>query len=343
MRLTRTITLKILLLMFMIAGVVPVLAPPTMRIDVFLFHTETCPACAQMIEFLDTSFEDYPTMVVQKFDIRDEENKVLYDLFKEVYELDIEGYPVPMVFIGKDSFGGYSAVNLKLMDKKLEGCLRQGCTIALTLEQDTIVIIDPTQTPELPIAEFLAPFLVLAGVFCCLNPYNAEIVSKLETWKSLFFFPAYVVTSLLLCFALFNVVFILETVIFLKVPLVALAVLLGVLSMISAKVKGLRVPQSVAHAMDQLAADKSGFSFFSLGIGACIVSLLYTCGIYLLVVYRMLFSSFSDRLVNFAVFNVTLLAVLILLYVVNPGKRTLFYGVVGIGSIVLGIFFWMVG
>lgn len=333
---------KIQLFLLILIVVPVVIAIPTMRIDVFVFHAETCPACVQMMEFLEGASQDYPTMVIHVYNIRDEESKRLYDLFKEVYALDIQGRPIPMVFIGKDTFGGYTATNLKLMEKKLGGCLKEGCTIALTPEQDCIVIIDPTPTPELMTTSFLLPFLVAAGIICCVTPYNADMVTKIRTWKSVLFFLGYLVTSMLLCFALLNVVFMLDAVILLNLPLVLLAVILGVLAVLSVKAKILKAPHFASNAMDQLAEDQSGFSLFCLGIGACVISMLYTVGIYLMVVYRMLFFSFTDRFVHFAVFNVSLLAVLILLYMVAPQKKNLFYVLVGAGSIALGIVYWMV-
>lgn len=333
---------KIQLFLLVLIVVPAVMAIPTMRIDVFVFHAETCPACVQMMEFLEGASQDYPTMVIHVYNIRDEESKRLYDLFKEVYELDIQGRPIPMVFIGKDAFGGYTATNLKLMEKKLESCLKEGCTIALTPEKDCIVIIDPTPTPELAATSFLMPFLVAAGIISCVTPYNADMVTKIRTWKSVLFFLGYLVTSVLLCFALLNVVFVLDAVILLNLPLVLLAVILGGLAVLSVKAKILKAPHFASNAMDQLAEDQSGFSLFCLGIGACVISLLYTAGIYLMVAYRMLFFSLTDRFLHFAVFNVSLLAVFILLYIVAPQKKNLFYVLVGAGSIVLGIVYWMV-
>ena len=322
---------------------IPVVAAiPVQRIDVVIFHTETCPACTQLVEFLNSLSENYPTMIIQTYDIREEENKVLYDLFKQVYDLDIKGHPVPMVFIGNDSFRGYTATNLKLIEQKMDGCMKSGgCTIALTVERDCIVIKDLTPTPELSVAEFLLPFLVVAGVFSCLNPYNSEVVSKLKTKKSLFL-AAYFVTSLLLCFALINVVFVVDTVVFLRIPLVVIAVGMGILSIVSVKVKILKIPESFRNAMDQLIADSSGFSLFSLGIGACILSLVYNAGIYLLVIYRMLLFPFLDRLQNFLIFNVSLIVGLAFLCFAKPERRGVFHVIVGVGGIVLGIFFFMV-
>ncbi len=332
--------MKILFLVLILMPVI--MAIPTKRIDVFVFHSETCPACSQMIQFLDAIYREYPTMVLHLYDVKEEENKKLYDLFKEVYSLNIEEHPVPMVFIGKDAFRGYTATNLKLIDTKLRECLKEGCTIALTVEKDCIVIFDPTPTPVLAATEFLLPFLVAAGVFCSLNPYNSEIAARLKTWKSSFFLIAYFVTSLLLCFALLNAVFLAETKVFLRFPLTVLALIMGVLSIVSAVFPVTKIPESSKNALDELAADGSAVSLFSLGIGACILSLMYSAGIYLLVVYKMLFFPFSDRLQDFSVFNAVLLVGLILLCFAKPGKRKAFFVLVGAGSIILGIFSWMV-
>jgi hypothetical protein len=334
--------LKIAFIIGVLVVALPALiAIPTKRIDVIVFYSETCGVCNKMVGFLEDVSADYPTMVIQLYDIKEEENKQLYDLFKEVYNLDIPKHPVPMVFIGKDSFRGYTSVNLKLMREKLEGCFKKGCTIGITVDQDCIVIMDSTPTPVFPVAEILTPFLVAAGVCACLNPYTSEVVSQVKSWKSLLFFGAYGITSVLLCFALLNVIFILDTVVFLKVPLVVIAVGVGVLSIVSVRLPWLNVPEFFQNAMDKLIEDSSGASLFSLGIGTCIASLVYTCGIYLLVIQRMLFFSLSERIIYFSIFNCSLCGVLFILYGIKPQRRDLFFVITGVGSIGLGIFFWI--
>jgi len=329
---------------FLLLGIfIPLMvAIPTMRIDVFVFHAEACGACAGINDFLEEASEKYPTMVVHKFDVSKDETLELYDLFKDVYGINMKEYPVPLVFIGHDYFIGYSATNLRLMEMKLDVCMKEGCTIALPPANDVIVIIDSTPTPKLPVSKFLIPFLVIAGVFCCITPYNAGVVPQLKSWKSALFFCAYFVTSLLLCFALMNVVFLAETVVFLRTPLVVLAVVLGALSLVSVKIKILKVPESFKNAMDKLIEDQGEFSISSLGIGACLISLMYTGGIYFLVVYRMLYLTLMERLLNFMLFNAVLLIVFTIFLVIKPEKKTIFYILVGAGSVALGIFYYFV-
>lgn len=336
--------IKFVLLLALILAAVPVMtAIPARGIDVVVFHSETCGVCVKMMEFLHEASEEYP-IVLHLYDIKEEENKNLYDLFKEVYQLDIERYPVPMIFIGKDSFRGYTTARLRLIEEKLKNCFKEGCAISVNADQGRIVIIDPTPTPVLPVAEALIPFLVAAGVFCCLNPLTSDVVSGLKTWKSVFFFFAYFFTSLFLCFTLLNVVAFADTLFPLQMLLVAVAIFLGVLSLVSVKVRILRVPQSFRNAMDKLIADHSGLSLFSLGIGIPLISLVYTCGMYFMVLFRMLFFSFSGQVLYLTIFNVSLLIVLGLLYVAKSkvkGKN-IFYVIVGAGSIALGLCFWMV-
>ncbi len=314
---------------------------PTKRIDVFVFHTETCSVCVKTMDFLNEASKMYPTMVIHAYDISQEENKKLYDLFKQVYSLDIKGYPVPIVFIGKDFFRGYSAVNVELMQKKLAGCMKETCTISLCEENDCIVIVDPTPTPELTGIVTLLPLLVIAGIICGLNPLNAEIVNKIKTKKGSLFFVGYFVTSVLLCFALSNVLFLLDNLGSMRILFMIIAVILGVLSLASLKVKGLGVPASSQKSMDLLAQEGSGFSFLSLGVGVCLLSLMYTCGIFLLVVYNMGSFFVVDRLLNFAVFSASALFVLLALYKVKPKKKDVFVIIMGLGSVALGLYWWV--
>lgn len=333
---------KVVLLLIFVIIMPAVAAIPTKRIDVVVFHADTCGACRMMADFLDDISQEYPTMVVKVYDVKTEEGKKVYDLFKEVYELDISKYPVPIVFIGKDYFRGFSHLTTKMMEEKLKGCYRRGCTIGITQEQDLIIIMDSTPTPQMSVARILIPFVIAAGVFSCLNPYTAEIVPQVKTWKSSLFFAAYFATSFLLCSALFNIIYLLDAYVYLRLPFVALAVLLGVLSVISVKVNLLRVPASFRNSMDQLIYDHSGLSLFSLGIGTCLLSLIYTCGMYLLVIYKMLFYSLTDRLMHFALFNVGLTLFLLVFYVKKPEKNNVFFITVGIGSCIIGILYWMV-
>ena len=327
---------------FMVALVciiLPLTAIPTKRIDVFVFSSKTCGSCREMSHFLDDLYMKYPTMVIQEFDISEQETKVLYDLFKQVYTLDMRGHPVPMVFIGKDAFQGYGPDIRELLEKKVAGCFRaEGCSIALTVEKDCIVIIDHTPTPELSGIPFLIPFLVLAGIICLLNPFNAEIVSKVK--RNISFLAGYSVTSFVLCFALSTVVFFVSR--FTSFYLfVVIAIGLGVLTVVSAIIPVLKVPQSIRTALNELISDNTGFSFFSLGIGTCLASLVYTAGIYLLVVYTVFSFSLEKQLQYFGLFNGVILCVFVLVYtLMAKGKPAVYYSAAGVGSIGLALF-WL--
>lgn len=337
----RKSTKVVVLMVVLVCIILPVIAIPTKRIDVYVFSSKTCGACREMSHFLEELYIQYPTMVIQEFDISEQETKVLYDLFKQVYTLDMRGHPVPMVFIGKDSFQGYGPGIRELLEKKVAGCFRaEGCSIALTVERDCIVIIDHTPTPELSGVSFLIPFLVVAGVVCCLNPFNAEIVSKV-TRRNVFFLAGYGITSFVLCFALSTVIFFVSVYMSLPVPFAVIAIVLGALSVVSVVIPVLKVPQFICTALDELISDNTGFSFFSLGIGTCLSSLVYTAGVYLLVVYTISSFSLEKQLQYFGIFNAVVVGVFVLVYTaMAKGRKSVYYSVVGVGSIGLAVF-WL--
>jgi hypothetical protein len=334
--------MNVKMMLVVLIVIIPVMtAIPTKRIDVHVFYSEPCGACSVMKEFLDEMAIHYPTMVIHEHNILEEGTLALYDLFDEVYDLNLRGHPVPIVFIGKDHFQGYSPTIRELIQKKLEGCFTaDGCSIAVNVEKDCIVIVDSTPTPEISTISLL-PFVILAGIVCALTPYTSEVVSTLKGAQCSLYFIGFFVTSFLLCFALANIVFVIQILVSLELPVVVVAVLLGVLSLLSVKIPILRVPHSFRTAMNNLIDDNNGFSFFTLGIGVCLVSLLYNAGIYLLIVYNVLPFSLIDKLYYFSVYNVLVLVVSLLLFMV---KRTInaFHVVVGAGSIALAVLFWLV-
>ena len=322
-----------------------IMAIPVKRIDVIVFHSETCSSCLKVDQFLDEALVDYPTIIIQKFDIKSEEARRMYDLFKEVYALDIGGYPVPLVIIGKDAFSGSNPTTLHLMEEKLTGCFTGECTITIVDGKD-IIVSDSTSTPipQIPGSGWLSLFMVLAGIFCCLNPYAIRIAAKVREEKvhGLFFIAGYGITSLLLCFALTTVLAFFTGFDFLEKGVIGTAVGFGILSLFSVFIQSLRVPDSFHKSMTQLITDRSLLSLFCLGIGIIIASLLFTTGMYLLVVYRLIGFSFTQRLIYLLVFVGTQVAGLSVVYFLQAKPYIWLHLVVGTGSILLAVLFWMV-
>lgn len=313
-----------------------VLLIPVRTTDVYVFHSKTCGVCIDMLDFLNGISAKYPNVVIHAYDISEEESIALYDRFIEAYNLDVREHPVPAVFIGKDCFRGYSVTTRQLIEKKLEGCVTSGCFIGVSQDTPTIVIIDSTPTPSAS-GVLLLLFLVVGGIFCCLNPLSSEAVSKTGA-KS--FFLGYFVTSFLLCLALYNVIFVLNGFIPTQIVVLAVAVLSSVLSFLSVKTG---VPHSVENVVNQLMRDRSKSSLFSAGIGACLFSLIYNAGIYCAAMHTLSSVSLSlvERLSYTALFAGVLLMVLTALYTAQTKSRA-FAVTAAIGNLAVVLLSWWV-
>lgn len=332
---------KLLLIGLLAIVAVPLLsAIPTKFVDVFVFESEYCGGCSSMNEFLQELSMEYPVMVIHRYEISDEESKKLYDLFKEVYGLDFKGYSTPMVFIGKDHFGGYGPTSRQLIRKKVEVCSESGCNIALCEHRDCIVIYDHTETPQVSGKTFLLPFLVVAGLISGLTPLNSHVLSRIKG-KGVAFFGAYIVTSFIFCTALSTVVFLANVMIPLELPLAVVAVAVGVLAIAAGLVSRMPVSSRIQTALDDLTAEGDAVSLFFAGVGSCLASLAFSLGIYLLAVFNILPFEFTERIVYLLAFNGAAGISLIAVYAAGVERRAVYYGLVGTGSIAIGMVFWL--
>jgi thiol-disulfide isomerase/thioredoxin len=332
---------KVVIMGLIMLLAVPLLfAIPTKFIDVFVFESQYCGGCSSMNEFLQELSMEYPAMVIHRYEISDEENKRIYDLFKEVYDLDFKGYSTPMVFIGKDHFGGYGPTSRQLIRKKIEVCSEGGCNIALCEHRDCIVVYDHTETPEVSGRTFLLPFLVIAGAISALTPLNSSVLSRVKG-KGVPFFGAYMLTSFIFCMALSTVVFLANAMMPLELPLAVVAVAMGILSLAAGLVNRLPVPSKILTALDDLTGEGDGVSLFFAGVGGCLASLAFSLGIYLLAVFNILSLDSVQRIVYLVAFNGMAGITLIILYWVGSDRRSVYYGLAGIGSIALGVVFWL--
>lgn len=328
---------KLIILLVCILFLFPVGAIPTKRIDVYIFYRETCGSCSIMEEYIENLYLQYPTVVIHRLDLSIEENQKLYDLFCDVYGLNPKGRPVPLIFIGKDSFRGYSPATRELVERKIAGCFGKQCTIDVNTQKDVIVIVDHTPTPDVT-TKFLIPFLVLAGLVCCAAPFTVKILQKVHS--TILFFSGFFVTSLILCFAFATIIYWLPTITSWSLFLVAIAVVLGVITVVSARFTIVKVPSLIANDITALLQDNSTFSMFCAGVEGCLASLVYTLGVYLLVAYSVLFFSLIDRLQNYVLFNMCVIGGIIGVYVLKSSPTKIWYIIMGSGSIGLGILFW---
>ncbi|MBU0670585.1 MAG: hypothetical protein ABH835_01340 [Patescibacteria group bacterium] len=94
----------ILLLLFGVFFTLPVQAQD--QKNIYLFHGQGCPHCADLKIFLETLKDDYPEMNVVEYEVwYDKANAEFYEEFSEAYGM--EPGPVPRLFIGEEVIEGY--------------------------------------------------------------------------------------------------------------------------------------------------------------------------------------------------------------------------------------------
>ena len=87
-------------------------------VNIYLFHSNTCPHCREEIAMLDKLVEDYDNVKVYKYEISDKDNGVLMEKASEIYGTKITS--VPFTVIGNKTFSGYNSENSK---KKFIGAI----------------------------------------------------------------------------------------------------------------------------------------------------------------------------------------------------------------------------
>ena len=101
--------IKILLLIFMafIVNILVVNADTDKNlVNIYLFHSDTCPHCKDEINFLNEIKEEYTNVKIYMYEISDSENIRLMDEVAELYDTTVSG--VPFTVIGDKYFKGFS-------------------------------------------------------------------------------------------------------------------------------------------------------------------------------------------------------------------------------------------
>lgn len=77
-------------------------------VDVYLFHGDGCPHCANAIAFLNDLREEHPTLRVHDYEVwYDQPNRDLFARIADAYGRTVEG--VPVIVLGDEMWTGFSA------------------------------------------------------------------------------------------------------------------------------------------------------------------------------------------------------------------------------------------
>ena len=78
-------------------------------VNIYLFHSDTCPHCKEEIAFLDDIANDYDNVKIYIYEIGDSDNVKLLDEVAELYDTTVSG--TPFTVIGDKYFKGFSREN----------------------------------------------------------------------------------------------------------------------------------------------------------------------------------------------------------------------------------------
>lgn len=80
-------------------------------VNIYLFHSDTCPHCREEIKLLDELEKEYDNIKIYKFEISEEENSLLFSKIANIY--NVKTTSVPFTIIGNKTFSGYNSENSK--------------------------------------------------------------------------------------------------------------------------------------------------------------------------------------------------------------------------------------
>jgi len=78
-------------------------------VNIYLFHSSTCPHCKEEIKYLDNIIDEYSNIKIYMYEINDEENVKLLDEVAALYDTSVNG--TPFTIIGDKYFKGFSYEN----------------------------------------------------------------------------------------------------------------------------------------------------------------------------------------------------------------------------------------
>ena len=78
-------------------------------VNIYLFHSNTCPHCQEEIKTLEEFLKEYDNIKIYKYEISDDANLKLLDEVSKLYDTQVSG--VPFTIIGDKYFKGFSYEN----------------------------------------------------------------------------------------------------------------------------------------------------------------------------------------------------------------------------------------
>lgn len=102
---------KIIYTLILFIMFIPSISAKENKVNIYFFHSNTCPHCKEEIKLLNELDEYYDNINIYKYEISDDNNSVLLSNIGTLLDVKITG--VPFTIIGNKYFVGYSSENSK--------------------------------------------------------------------------------------------------------------------------------------------------------------------------------------------------------------------------------------
>lgn len=102
---------KIIYTLILFIMFIPSISAKENKVNIYFFHSNTCPHCKEEIKLLNELETDYDNINIYKYEISDDNNSVLLSNIGTLLDVKITG--VPFTIIGNKYFVGYSSENSK--------------------------------------------------------------------------------------------------------------------------------------------------------------------------------------------------------------------------------------
>ena len=99
------------ILILLMISVVPVKAEEKNLVNIYFFHSKTCPHCKAERQLLNELEKKYDNIKIYSYEISDKDNSILLEEVSKLYDTKVSG--TPFTVIGDKYYKGYSSDNSK--------------------------------------------------------------------------------------------------------------------------------------------------------------------------------------------------------------------------------------
>jgi len=161
------------------------------EVDIYVFHGQGCPHCAQLLKFLDSIKDNYPSLNIVETEVYfDNEGRELFAKMCEAYGTEIQG--VPTLFIDDKVIVGFSESLSRSLIQEIDFCIENGCESPILKLEDSSKLNEtrvevgdssPSEDPKKTenVKKLTIPVVISAAAIDAINPCAFAVLILLLT------------------------------------------------------------------------------------------------------------------------------------------------------------------